>query len=62
MPILELPIMRIFADDGHIEIFDFGGDLRRKILGIEQGNPSHTGLSGQDSLPNGLDFASQRRN
>jgi hypothetical protein len=60
VPILPLPIVGIFAEDGHVKVFDFGSDLRRKVLGIEQRNLPYAGLTRQNFLPHGLHLIPQR--
>ena len=39
---------------GRVEVFDLGGHFARVGVGVELGNPVHTGLAGDEAVPIGL--------
>jgi hypothetical protein len=53
---------RIFADQGYIEILDFGGDLRRKIGSVKERDRSDAGLAVQKAFPDCFNIVAKRRN
>jgi hypothetical protein len=62
MTVLQFPIVGIFADRGNIPILHFGGDLRREIRRVEQGDATDARFAVQQTAPNRFNVGAQRRN
>ena len=55
------PAVGIFAGIADIPVFDFGGNFRGKLAGVEMRGVTDAGIAAEQGLPHFFDRVAQRR-